>query len=202
MVKRFSIGVLGVQGSVSEHVQSMNKALDKTNVKGNVVIIKNKNELDKIDGLIIPGGESTTIYKAIYKSDLFDKIINRIKKNNLPIMGTCAGCVLLAKQTDEKKEELKLLNAMDMQVQRNAFGRQKESFEQYIKINDFDNPFPAVFIRGPIIKKTWGKCRILSKIDKGIIMTRQNDFLALSFHPELTDDIRIHQYFLKMIISK
>ena len=152
MVKRLTIGVIGLQGSVSEHVKSMKKALDDANIGGQVVIIKNKKDIEEIDGLIIPGGESTTIFKALSKSGLFGKIIERIKKHNLPIMGTCAGCVLLAKQTVKKIEELKLLNAMDMQVQRNAFGRQKESFEQYIKINGFDKLFHAVFIRGPIIK--------------------------------------------------
>jgi 5'-phosphate synthase pdxT subunit len=201
MVKGLSIGVLGIQGSISEHVNSMKKALDKANLEGQVLIVKNKEDIEKINGLIIPGGESTTIYKALTKSHLFDEILKRIQKHNLPIMGTCAGCVLLARQTLEKIGEIELLNAMDMQVQRNAFGRQKESFEQFIKINDFDKPFQAVFIRGPIIKKIWGDCKILSKINKGIIMTRQNEFLALSFHPELTEDIRIHQYFLKMIKS-
>ncbi len=115
-------------------------------------------------------------------------------------MGTCAGCVLLAKEIVDKNNDISLLNAMDMKVERNAFGRQKESFEKGIKIKGFSKPYNAVFIRAPIIKKVWGKCEIIGETNRKIIAARQDNFLALSFHPELTDDIRIHEYFLNMII--
>lgn len=199
MVRPFEIGVIGIQGAISEHVNSMKKALKKNKKPGNVFILKNINEINFIDGLIIPGGESTTISKFMYKNGFFKDIEKRIKKNNLPIMGTCAGCVLLSKQVYNDDKNLKILNAIDMQIIRNAFGRQKESFEYKIKIKEFEKKFNAVFIRAPIIDKVWGECVIMSKIDSKIIMVKQDKFIATSFHPELTDDLRIHEYFLKII---
>ena len=199
MVKKVSIGVLGIQGAISEHITSMTNALKETNTSGEVFFVKYKKEIDDIDALILPGGESTTISKNLYKSDLHDAIIKRIEENSLPIMGTCAGCVLLAKELVDNNKDVKLLHAMDMQVERNAFGRQRESFEKNIDINDFSSTYSAVFIRAPLIKKVWGKCEVLATMDKKIVMARQDKFLALSFHPELTDDLRIHGYFLDMI---
>jgi len=199
MVKNKNIGVIGIQGAISEHINIMKKALKETSTPGKVTAIKNKQQLDDIDALIIPGGESTTISKILFNSDLHDIISKKIRNENLPVMGTCAGCILLASETNEKNDDVKLLNAMDMQVNRNAFGRQKESFEKQININGFEQPYNAIFIRAPVIEKTWGKCKILSKIGEKIVMTRQGNFLALSFHPELTDDLRVHKYFLKML---
>ena len=200
MVKNLSIGVLGIQGAVSEHVTSMTNALKETNTHGKVFFVKNKREINDIDGLIIPGGESTTISGVLYKSGLYDTISKRLKENSLPIMGTCAGCVLLAKEIVGNTKEIKLLHAMDMRVERNAFGRQKESFEQDINIKGFSSPYHAVFIRAPIIKKVWEECEVLAIIAKKIVAARQDKFLALSFHPELTSNLRIHKYFLKMIV--
>ena len=113
-------------------------------------------------------------------------------------MGTCAGCVLLSSDLINNSKNVKILSAMDMQVKRNAFGRQKESFEKNIDIKSFTNPYNAVFIRAPAIEKIWGDCEILSIIDKKIVMAKQDNLLAVSFHPELTDDLRIHKYFLDM----
>lgn len=199
MVKELTIGVIGIQGAVSEHVKILQKTYDETNTIGNIIIVSHKDQIKKLDGLIIPGGESTTISKILVKSNIYDEIIKRIKDNTLPIMGTCAGCVLLANSLDENTQDVKLLNAIDMKVKRNAFGRQKESFESIINIDGFFKPYNAVFIRAPAIEKVGGKCKILSKIDDKKIMARQDKFLALSFHPELTDDIRIHKLFLDMI---
>jgi 5'-phosphate synthase pdxT subunit len=106
---------------------------------------------------------------------------------------------LLAKEITDTKTDVKLLEAMDMQVERNAFGRQKESFERSLQIKGFANPYPAVFIRAPIITKIWGDCEILATSGKEIVMARQQNYLALSFHPELTDDLRIHRFFLEML---
>ena len=150
--------------------------------------------------MIVPGGESTTISRILFKSGVYDAILQRLRQDSLYIMGTCAGCVLLAKEIVGNKDDVKLLHAMDMQVERNAFGRQKESFEKSIRIKGFSEPYNAIFIRAPAIKKVWGKCEILAEIDKKIIAARQDKFLALSFHPELTNDFRIHEYFLEMIV--
>ncbi len=199
MVKRVNIGIIGVQGAVSEHVNTMKKLFLETNTPGEIFIIRDKNQLEKVDGLIIPGGESTTISRILVKTGLYDKILDRIKQKNIAIMGTCAGCVLLSEKISDNDKEIKFLNAMKMHVKRNAFGRQKESFEQEIKIKGFSKPYNAVFIRAPIIEKTYDNCEILAKIKDKIIMARQDKFLALSFHPELTDDLRIHKYFLDII---
>lgn len=116
-------------------------------------------------------------------------------------MGTCAGCVLLASEMTDNTQNVKLLSAMDTLVKRNAFGRQRESFEKNIDIKGFTEPYNAVFIRAPVIEKVWGNCEILAAVDKKIVMARQGNLLALSFHPELTDDLRIHKYFLDMILK-
>lgn len=107
---------------------------------------------------------------------------------------------MLAREIVGDEDEIKLLNAMDMKVERNAFGRQKESFERRIEIKGFFEPYNAVFIRAPIIERVWGKCDILSEIDRKIVAARQGKFLALSFHPELTNDLRVHEYFLEMVV--
>ncbi len=199
MVKRVNIGIIGVQGAVLEHVNIMKKLFSETNTLGEIFIIHDKNQLEKVDGLIIPGGETTTILKMLKKTGLYSKILDYIKQNNIAIMGTCAGCVLLSKKIINNDREIKCLNLMDMHVKRNAFGRQKESFEQEIKIKGFAKPFNAVFIRAPIIEKIYKNCEILAKIEGKIVMARQDKFLALSFHPELTDDFRIHKFFLDLI---
>lgn len=199
MVRKISVGVIGIQGAISEHVTTMKKALKKTNTSGRVFVIKNPMEIEDIDALILPGGESTTISRILYKSGLHDAITKKVEENNLPIMGTCAGCVILASEMIDNTKDVKLLSAMDMHVKRNAFGRQRESFEQIIEIKGFSEPYNAVFIRAPAIEKVWGNCKILGKINKKIVMARQGNLLALSFHPELTDDLRIHKYFLDII---
>jgi 5'-phosphate synthase pdxT subunit len=199
MVNKINIGVIGIQGAISEHHASMRKALEETKNPGNVFIVRHKEDLKNIDAIILPGGESTTISRILFQSGLHNEILNLIETNNIPIMGTCAGCVLLAKELTHASDDVKLLKLIDMKVKRNAFGRQKNSFEQKISIDGLNNPYNAVFIRAPIIEKIWGKCKPLAKIDDEIVMVRQNNLLALSFHPELTEDLRIHKYFLEMI---
>lgn len=198
MVNRVSIGVLGIQGAVSEHVNVMSLTLKEKDIKGTVFVVKNKEQISSIDGLIMPGGESTTISRVLCKSGINKEILKRTERNDLPIMGTCAGCVILAKEIGDDATEINSLRLMDMEIKRNAFGRQKNSFEQKIDINGFAQPYNAVFIRAPVITKVWGKCKILAKIDKKIVMARQDKLLASSFHPELANDLRIHEYFLEM----
>jgi 5'-phosphate synthase pdxT subunit len=199
MVKKITIGVIGIQGAVSEHVITMKKALKDSNFSGQVSIIKKKEELKGSDAIILPGGESSTISKVLTETGLHDELLNRIKDDNIPIMGTCAGCVLLSSELSEPSEDVKTLSVMDMRVKRNAFGRQRQSFEKDIRIKGFSEPYPAVFIRAPIIEKVWGNCEILAEIEKKIVMARQGNLLALSFHPELVIDTRIHKYFLDLI---
>jgi 5'-phosphate synthase pdxT subunit len=199
LVKIVTVGVLSVQGAVSEHLASLHTIFAEEGQSGKGILIRRPHDIDKCDGLIIPGGESTTISRILVNSGLYDVIIQRMKQNTIVLMGTCAGCVLLAKELTEQREDVWLLHAMDMQVERNAFGRQKESFERPIKITGFSSPFPAVFIRAPLITKVWGSCAVLATVEKEIVMARQDNYLALSFHPELTNDLRIHRYFLQML---
>lgn len=177
----------------------MNRVFQEGKTKGRSVLIRQARDIDFCNGLIIPGGESTTISRILVSSGIQDAICDRIKQNDLALMGTCAGCVLLAKELTDTTMEVRLLRAMDMKVQRNAFGRQKQSSEQILEIKGFTEPYNAVFIRAPVITKTWGDCEILATAGKEIVMARQNNCLALSFHPELTDDLRVHRLFLTMV---
>lgn len=192
------IAVLGLQGAVLEHITATRRALQKLGISGDVVWAKNRAEIENADSVILPGGESTTISRLIEKNGLFDVLQTK------PIFGTCAGLVLLAKEGDGQVAQTgqQLLKRMDFQVNRNAFGRQKESFQTEIRFEDTapqelkEHPFAGVFIRAPCVEKTWGSCRVLARLDGRIIAAEQGDCLATAFHPELTDDTRIHEYFL------
>jgi 5'-phosphate synthase pdxT subunit len=199
LVAIVTIGVLSLQGAVSEHLALMNRVFQEEKQAGKVILVRQPRDIDACDALIIPGGESTTISRILIKSGLHEAILQRIKQGNIVIMGTCAGCVILAKKLTNTKADVRLLQAMDMEIERNAFGRQKESFEQSVAIKRFTTPYNAVFIRAPIITKVWGTCEVLATTGEKIVMARQNNYLALSFHPELTDDLRIHRYFLEMV---
>jgi 5'-phosphate synthase pdxT subunit len=150
--------------------------------------------------LIIPGGESTTLGRLMEREGIASEI-RTAARAGIPIMGTCAGLVLLAKHGDEQVDRTgqALLGLMDIHVNRNAFGRQKESFESLIDFKGLSTPFRALFIRAPCITECGKDVEILSKYDDFIVAARQENLLALAFHPELTDDLRIHNYFLKMI---
>ena len=187
-------GVLAIQGAVSEHIETLKKILSER--RGSVVVVRKKEDVKKIDALIIPGGESTTISKLIVKNDLYSDIKKR-GEEGMPIMGTCAGAIILSRKVDDTR--VNLLNLMNIETQRNAFGRQTNSFEAPVKIRGFDKEFPAVFIRAPLIMDVWGAAEVLSRFDDRIIMVQQDNLFALSFHPELTNDLRIHEYFLEFI---
>jgi 5'-phosphate synthase pdxT subunit len=198
------VGVVAVQGAVSEHVEVLNKAMKELKIDGNVVYVRNVKDLNDISGIVIPGGESTTINRLMLTTGMHERIIELVKKG-LPILGTCAGTILLAKEGDEqvKKTNTKLLGLMDMKVLRNAYGRQVDSFEADVKIPEIGNkPFRAVFIRAPTIEKVWNDTKVWTKYQDNIIGAKKGDILALTFHPELNDDLRIHEYFLKTIIKK
>ena len=199
MVNRKYIGIIGIQGAISEHVFSMKNTIKELKFDGEIVVVKDPIQIKDIDALIIPGGESTTISNILYKSGLYEEILKKIKDNYLPIMGTCAGCVILASKLFDNSNDVKLLSVMNMEVKRNAFGRQRDSFEYNINIKGFSEPYNAIFIRAPIIEEVWGDCKILAKIEDKIVMAKQDKFLAISFHPELVNDNRIQRYFLDMI---
>ena len=176
--------------------------MNKLYLKGKVITVKKPEDLNDIAGLVIPGGESTTIDRLMVKTGIWERIIMLAKKG-LPILGTCAGAILLAKKGDKQVEQTRtiLLNLMEMKVLRNAYGRQLNSFETDVKIPEIGNKlFRAVFIRAPVIEKVWGKTKVWAKYKNKIIGAKKGNVLALTFHPELTNDLRIHEYFVKTIL--
>lgn len=192
------IGVIAIQGNVEEHVNAMVKALKQSNVEGEVLKIKHKGTVPTCDAIILPGGESTTLGRLMDREGISEEI-KEAARSGIPVMGTCAGLVLLAKEGGEQVHRTKqsLLGLMDIRVKRNAFGRQKESFEAFV---DFSGkPFNAVFIRAPYIEKCGKNVEIISRYNGFIVAARENNIIALAFHPELTDDMSIHHYFLEMI---
>ncbi|MGI0149701.1 MAG: pyridoxal 5'-phosphate synthase glutaminase subunit PdxT [Thermoplasmata archaeon] len=195
------IGVIGVQGDVSEHVDAVARAMREAGKSGEAITVRRPNDLARVDGLTIPGGESTTISKLLVKLGLFDEIVRRATAEAMPIMGTCAGCILLSKDAgmQAEKTKTKLLGLMDMSVDRNAFGRQRESFEADLTVDGLDRPFHCVFIRAPAILRTWGSCEPLSRYQDRIVLARQGNLIGVAFHPELSGDLRIHRWFLDLV---
>ncbi|MGG3737591.1 pyridoxal 5'-phosphate synthase glutaminase subunit PdxT [Aeribacillus pallidus] len=184
------IGVLGLQGAVREHVRSIEEA------GAEAVVIKRKEQLDEIDGLILPGGESTTMRRLIDKYDFMDALKDFAAKGK-PMFGTCAGLILLAKNIVGYDEPH--LGLMDITVERNSFGRQRESFEADIPIRGIGESFTAVFIRAPHIVEVGENVEVLAKYEDRIVAARDGQFLGCSFHPELTDDQRFIKYFIQMV---
>jgi len=194
------VGVVGVQGDVSEHVDAVRRAIRSGGFSADAIAVRRLSDLQRVDALTIPGGESTTISKLLVKFGLFEEVHRRAEAG-MPILGTCAGCILLAKEGDDEvsKTGTKLLGLMDMAVDRNAFGRQRESFEADLDVTILDRPFHGVFIRAPAITRTWGRCTPLAKLGDRIVLARQDDLVASAFHPELSGDLRIHEWFLGLI---
>lgn len=194
------IGIIAIQGNVEEHINAIQHAGKKADQPIEVIRIKHKGIVNGCDAIIIPGGESTTLGKLMEREGISSEIKMAAKKG-IPILGTCAGLVLLAKNGDKQVEKTKqpLLELMDIRVNRNAFGRQKESFEVPLSFKGLDEPYNAVFIRAPCITECANDVEILAEYKNTIVAARQGNVLALAFHPELTTDLRIHQYFLKMI---
>lgn len=189
------IGVLALQGGVSEHVSHIEALGYKA------ILVKNPLDLSLIDGLIIPGGESTTISKLLKLTNIDDQILNKAK-DGLPIWGTCAGMILLSKEIEN--DETRHLPLLDIRVKRNAYGRQIDSFvtEHFIKCIDSSKKFPMVFIRAPYVSKILShKVESLASIDSNIVAVREGNILATSFHPELTSDLRFHKYFIDICIK-
>lgn len=185
------LGVLAVQGAFREH-RLLLEQLDAT-----VKEVRRKEHLAGLDGLVIPGGESTAIGKLMAEYQLLDTI-TKMGGEGFPIFGTCAGMVLLAKEI-AGSEQVRL-GLMNITVQRNAFGRQIQSFETELEVEGISGgPFPAVFIRAPFVAKAGNGVQILARHNGKIVMVRQNNLLACAFHPELTGDTRIHQYFIEMV---
>lgn len=189
------IGVLAAQGAFAEHIAILQQ------LKVAAVPVRLPRELADLDGLIIPGGESTSISKLMLSHNLIHEL-KSLAQNGLPLLGTCAGMILLAWDVADPRVES--LRVMNIKVKRNAFGRQRESFETDLLIPVLgDQAFPGVFIRAPVIEQVDNGVEVLAKLPDGaIVAARQDNLLATAFHPELTTDLRFHQYFLDIVASR
>ena len=193
------IGIIAIQGDVEEHIRAVEKTLAERAEQGEVVKIRHRGIVGSCDAIVIPGGESTTIGRLMEREGILPEI-REAAGDEKPILGTCAGLVLLAKEGDEEvaKTGQPLLGLMDIRVKRNAFGRQRESFEVPLKLSIFEEPFHAVFIRAPFITHAADSVDVLATLNGHIVAAKQRNIMALSFHPELTEDRRIYHYFLDL----
>ena len=194
-------GVVGLQGDVSEHIDALGRAFHEMGVKGEVIWVRRPPDLERVDALVIPGGESTTISKLLLRFGLFDHVRERAL-HGMPMLGTCAGMIVMCKEGDEQvgRTATRLLGLVDAEVDRNAFGRQRESFEADLAVEGIAAPpVHAVFIRAPAIKRTWGDCAPIARLEGWTVMARQGEMLVASFHPELTRDTRVHRMLLERL---
>ncbi len=187
---RTTIGVLALQGAFREHQDIISRC------GAEAIPVRTRDDIRFIDGLIIPGGESTTIGKLLLEYDLGETIIGRAKQG-MPVFGTCAGMIVMAKEIPGYQQYS--LGLMDISARRNAFGRQVDSFEADLVVKGIEGTVKGVFIRAPYIDRVWGETEILCEYQGKVVMARENNLLAASFHPELTQDLSVHRYFLQMI---
>ncbi|GBF09654.1 pyridoxal 5'-phosphate synthase subunit PdxT [Aeropyrum pernix] len=199
------IGVLGYQGGVYEHVYMLRRSFDRLGVHGEAVVVKKPEDLKGLDGVIIPGGESTTIGILAKRLGVLEPLREQVL-NGLPAMGTCAGAIILAGKVRDKvvgEKSQPLLGVMRVEVVRNFFGRQRESFEADLEIEGLDRRFRGVFIRSPAITAAESPARIISWLDyngqRVGVAAVQGPLLATSFHPELTGDTRLHELWLRLV---
>ncbi|WOF16669.1 pyridoxal 5'-phosphate synthase glutaminase subunit PdxT [Methanoplanus sp. FWC-SCC4] len=192
------IGVLALQGDVSEHILAFERALLSAGLKtadSSVFELRNSDEIPVCDAIAIPGGESTTISRLIDKNGMRDALVN-FKGG---FFATCAGMVILSSEADDKR--VKPLGIIDISVDRNAFGRQRDSFQMPLEIRGLSAPYDAVFIRAPVAVSAGKDVFVLCKLDSGIVALTQGKHMVLSFHPELTGDTRLHELFLKNLVE-
>ena len=192
------IGVVGLQGAVSEHIAMAEQALCEEGIEGEVFWLRTRAGLDDITGVILPGGESTTISDLLQERDMFGPLRD-LGRAGLPIMGTCAGLIIISASGGEQVAHTgqPLMGLLEAEVNRNAFGRQRESFEAELELEGVGS-YHGVFIRAPAVERMWGDTRSLATFDGHIVAVQRKNVLGLAFHPELTDDTRIHRMFCRM----
>ena len=207
MKTKISVGVLGIQGDIEENTAVALEALDHSNVRGCVKSVRYAEEIEKIDGLILPGGESNVISTlATIQGGILQTIRRRIAEG-MPVLGTCAGMIMLAKRAYDRvvgETKQQLLSNLDIVVERNAFGRQSDSFEAELSIPILDknnNTFKGVFIRAPIVIEVGVAVDIVAKFNNRIVGVKQGNVICTSFHPELSGDDRIHRQFIKTVLD-
>lgn len=200
--KVMNIGILGYQGDFRFHEEALKEACKQLNREDTIKIVRRKAEIEPLDGLIIPGGESTVMESLMKRAGTFNLLKEKIQAG-MPVLGTCAGCILLAKTITDKnvgQVHQETLGILNIHVLRNAYGPQKESFEADLTISCLgETQFHGTFIRAPIIANTGPEVEVLASLDKNPVLIKQKNILATTFHPELLSDVRLHEYFLKMI---
>ncbi len=184
------VGVLALQGAFARHREVV-ESLDAVAVE-----VRGPADLDGVERLIMPGGESTTMSFLLESSGLFDPICTRLREG-MPVFGTCAGMILLATEIIDGRPDQRPMGIIDLSVRRNAFGRQVDSFETDLDVVGFDEPFPAVFIRAPVVERAGADVAVLARIDDRPVLCRQGSTMVAAFHPELSADRRLHQLFLE-----
>jgi 5'-phosphate synthase pdxT subunit len=203
-LKKPVIGVLALQGAIEEHIAAAKLALKEMGIEGSVQQVKTVEDVDAVQGLIIPGGESTVIGRLSIISRTLQVIKQRIY-DGMPVLGTCAGLVLLAKKVYDRvlgETRQPTLGVMDIVVERNAFGRQRESFEVELDIPIIgEKKFKAVFIRAPAIREIGPQVKAIAKLSNIIVAVQQQNMIGTAFHPELTEDTRIHQLLINMVMN-
>jgi pyridoxal 5'-phosphate synthase pdxT subunit len=192
-----TIGVFALQGDVREHLQALGR------LGADAAAVRRPEELERCDGLVLPGGESTTMAKLARTFELFEPLQKRIQQG-MPVFGTCAGMIMLADRVEDGTSDQETLGGLDVTVRRNAFGRQVDSFETDLDVSGLDDPVHAVFIRAPWVEGTGPDVEVLARVGEGeatgrIVAVRQGRLLATSFHPEVGDDDRIHRLFLDLV---
>ena len=197
-----NIGILALQGDVAENFMSTMLAMNELGVDGSVSQVKTPDQISALDGLIIPGGESTMMGQLSMVNGAMNALKEKIE-SGLPVLGICAGMILLSKNSKDRvvgSTKQPLLDALDVEIERNSFGRQKDSFEAEISLDNMDIPsFQGVFIRAPAVLNTGSDVETLAKFDEKIIAVKQGNIIATSFHPELTKDVSIHRHFVEMV---
>lgn len=201
-MKTLDIGVLGVQGDIEEHESALKLAFKRMKLDGDVTWVKSTQQAENVHGLIVPGGESTAMGRLAENKAVLHTLQNKIEKG-LPTFGTCAGLIMLANKAYDRIVEgtkQSLLGGLDITVERNAFGRQRESFEADLSIPALGQErFRGVFIRSPVVKQVGPKVEPLSRFNEKIVAVRQGNILGTSFHPELSGDTRFHEYFIQLV---
>lgn len=201
-MKDITIGILSIQGDVAENMSSTKNALEELGTSGNVIEVKTPEQISSLDGLIIPGGESTMIGQLSLVNGSLKQIKEKIE-SGMPAFGICGGLILLSTNAEDRivgKTDQPLLDLLDVKVERNSFGRQRDSFEAKISLEPVNiSSFNGVFIRAPSISEISDNVEVLSKFNEKIIAVKQGNILGIAFHPELTSDISLHKYFVKII---
>ena len=195
-----TVGVLALQGDVDEHLRHLEA------VGARAVRVRRRSELEQVDGLILPGGESTAMSRLLNVYEMYEPVAARIS-DGMPVYGSCAGMILLASTVLDTRPDATWFSAIDMTVRRNAFGRQVDSFEAELDVDALGAPpLPTVFIRAPWVETVGPDVEVLADVRASdgrdhVVAVRQGNALATSFHPEVTDDVRVHRYFLDMVRS-